>query len=130
MHLALSPTSEAPRQARRELSRLRGEIDGESLAYLRMVVSELVSLGVVNGAAGPIELSISVIDEHLDGTVEAGGVVARALERARVDEDDFLPLRIVDGLVDDWGTDPGYRRVWFQMAVQRLSGSGDDERLL
>jgi anti-sigma regulatory factor (Ser/Thr protein kinase) len=119
MRFSLLPTPQAPGEARRRLGSLVGRIDHESLAYLGMVVSELVAAGVAHGAAEPIELSILLDGDRVRGAVEDDGAGTRAVALARAREDYSLPLRIVDGLVDDWGTDEGGTRIWFDMVVQR-----------
>ena len=112
------PTVQAPSQARQEIASLADRIDQESLADLTTVVSELVGLSVAHGASKPIEVLLTVNDDELEGTVRDDGPGPRAIARAKERRDDSLVLRIVDGLVEEWGTDASETRIWFRMAVQ------------
>lgn len=120
MRLSLFPTVQAPGEARRGMAPLAERIDEASLSDVRTVVSELVTISVANGASKPIELSLEVFDAKVKGVVDDHGPGARAIVRARQRKDSSLVLRIIDALVDDWGTDPDESRVWFQMGVRPL----------
>jgi anti-sigma regulatory factor (Ser/Thr protein kinase) len=120
MRLRVFPTVEASSQARRDVAPLAALIDQGSLADVRTVVSELVSISVTHGASRPIEIDLNVDDGRLDGLLDDHGVGARTLLRARKLEDDSLALRIVDGLVDDWGVDPIDTGIWFSMPVRPI----------
>jgi anti-sigma regulatory factor (Ser/Thr protein kinase) len=120
MQLRVFPTVEASRQARRDIAPLAALIDQDSLADVKTVVSELVSISVTHGAAQPIEIDLNVDDGRLEGLVDGHGAGARALVRARTREDDSLVLRIIDSLVDEWGSDAGETQIWFRMPVQPI----------
>ena len=113
MHLRVFPTVEAPSQARRELSSLADDIDQHSLADVKTVVSELVALSVANGAREPIEVSLQVEERRLEGRVHDDGTGIRAVGR----QESALLLRILEGLVEDWGADERENRIWFRMTV-------------
>lgn len=121
MRISLFPTVQAPGEARRAVAPLAEQIDEDSLSDVRTVVSELVTISVTSGATRPIELSLEVFDDKVKGVVDDHGPGARALVRARERKDSFLVLRVVDALVEDWGTDRGESRIWFSMAVRLLS---------
>jgi anti-sigma regulatory factor (Ser/Thr protein kinase) len=106
------PTVEAPSQSRREVSALAGQIDQHLLSDLRTVVSELVGMSVANGARKPIEVSLCVKERGVEGTVHDDGTGARAVGR----EESVLVLRILDGLVEEWGADEREKRIWFRMS--------------
>lgn len=112
------PTVQAPNQARREVASLADRIDRESLADVTTVVSELVGLSVAYGASKPIEILLTLRGDELEGTLRDDGPGPRAIARAQKRRDDSLVLRIVDGLVEAWGTDPSETRIWFRMAVR------------
>ena len=114
------PTVQAPSQARQEVASLADRIDRDSLADVTTVVSELVGLSVAYGASKPIEVLLTVNDNELEGTVRDGGPGPRAITRAKRHRDDSLVLRILDGLVKEWGTDASETRIWFRMAVQLI----------
>jgi anti-sigma regulatory factor (Ser/Thr protein kinase) len=120
MRLRVFPTVEAPRQARRQVAALAGELDESSASDVKTVVSELVTISVAQGARSPIEVSLLLDDGRLDGALHDDGPGPRALLRARNRRDDSLVLRIVDGLVDEWGASDRDHRIWFRMSVRRL----------
>jgi anti-sigma regulatory factor (Ser/Thr protein kinase) len=120
MRLRVFPTVEAPRQVRREVASLATRIDERSLSDLKTVVSELVTMSVLHGATRPLELSLDVDDGRLEGALWDDGPGARAIARARSGQDDSFVLRIIDGLVEDWGTSDRESRIWFRMNVQPI----------
>ena len=116
--ICLFPTVEAPSQARRRLSALAEELDDDSLSALRAVITELVSISVSHGASKPIGLRLELIDDHIEGIVEDHGPGTRAIVRAKERRDNPLVLSIIDGLVEEWGTDSDQTRVWFRMPLR------------
>jgi anti-sigma regulatory factor (Ser/Thr protein kinase) len=120
MRLRVFPTVEAPRQVRRQVAALAGDIDERSVSDAKTVVSELVTMSVAQGARHPIEISLELDDGRLEGALCDDGPGARAVARARKRRDDSLAVRIVDGLVEDWGADDRDSRIWFRMNVQRV----------
>lgn len=121
MRFRLFPTAQAPSEARTAVAPLAERIDADSLADLKTVVSELVTISVSHGASRPIEVCVDVDDGHLEGVVCDHGPGARAIVRARELRDTSLVLRVVNGLVEEWGTDDRQTRVWFRMNVIPLS---------
>ena len=117
MRLRLFPTLEAPSEARRRIAPLAAQLDEESFSALRTVVSELVTISVAQGARKPIYLSLTLYEGAIEGIVYDEGPGARAIARARHLRDDSLVLRVVESLVDDWGTNPAQTRIWFRLAV-------------
>src|SRR5215213_2767924 len=115
MRLRLFPTLEAPSEARRGLASLVGMLDETDLSDLRTVVSELITISVAHGATKPIDLSLTIADGAVEGTVDDAGPGPRAIVRARERRDDSLVLRIIESLVDDWGTDQRQTRIWFRL---------------
>lgn len=81
---------------------LADQVDAESLADLRTVISELVSISVSHGATAPIDLRIELIGDEIEGVVDDHGPGTRAIRRARDRSDDTLVLRIIDGMADEW----------------------------
>lgn len=117
MHLCLYPTVQAPSEARQRLSPLAERLDGESYSDLKTVISELVAISVAHGATEPIDLTVTLVDKQIEGVVFDHGPGTRAIIRAREGMDNSLVLRIIDSLVEEWGTNPGKTRIWFRMAV-------------
>jgi anti-sigma regulatory factor (Ser/Thr protein kinase) len=117
MRLRLFPTLQAPSEARRGLAPLADRLDDTCFHDLRTVVSELVTISVAHGATRPIDMSLTLSEGTIEGIVYDQGPGTRAIARARDKRDDTLVLRIIDSLVDDWGTNPRQTRVWFRMAT-------------
>ena len=118
MRLRLFPTLHAPSEARRALGALAEHLDEESLADVRSVVSELIAISVAHGATKPIYVSLTLSEGSMEGIVYDEGPGTRAIARARERRDDSLVLRIVEPLVEDWGTNPHRTRVWFRLGVR------------
>jgi anti-sigma regulatory factor (Ser/Thr protein kinase) len=114
MRLQVFPTVEAPSQARRELSSLASRIDPRTLSDVTTVISELVGMSVANGARKPIEVSLRLGDSGLEGAVYDDGTGVRAIAR----RESALVLRILEGLVEEWGANDSERRIWFRMNLQ------------
>jgi anti-sigma regulatory factor (Ser/Thr protein kinase) len=121
MRMRLFPTVEAPSEARHNLDPLAGRLDDGLLTDLRAVVSELVAISVANGASKPIDLSLDFAGDSIEGTVVDDGAGARAIVRASQLRDDSLVLRIVEGLVDEWGATPHETGLWFRLGRPRSS---------
>lgn len=111
--LRLFPTVEAPSQARRQLASLANQIDQHTLSDIRAVVSELVAMSVANGARKQIEVSLHVEERRLQATVHDDGTAIRAIARP----ESALALRIIEGLVEEWGADEREKQIWFRMKV-------------
>lgn len=120
MRLRVFPTVEAPRQARRKVSALSSDIDERSASDVKTVVSELVTMSVAQGARRPIEICLELDDGRLEGALCDDGPGARAFVKAKNRRDDSLAVRIVDGLVEEWGASDRDRRIWFRMNVERV----------
>jgi anti-sigma regulatory factor (Ser/Thr protein kinase) len=118
MRLRLFPTLDAPSEARRGLAPLAEQLDADSFADLRTVVSELVTISVSHGAKKPIDLTVTLSEGLIEGTVYDDGPGPRAIVRAQELRDNSLVLRIIEALVDDWGTNPRQTRVWFRLEVE------------
>jgi len=120
MRFRLFPTAQAPSQARSAVAPLAECIGRDSLADVKVVVSELVTISVSHGASRPIEVSMILDDGELEGMVCDHGPGARAMVRAQERRDNSIVLRVVNGLVEDWGTNDTQTGIWFRMAVDRL----------
>ncbi len=118
MRLCLFPTVRAPSEARRRLRPLAQRMDPVAFTDLMTVVSELVTISVAHGATELIDLSLTMVDGKVEGVVFDNGPGTRAISRAREESDSSLVLRIVDSLVDEWGTNPGKTRIWFRMRIR------------
>lgn len=120
MRLRVIPSVEAPSQARRGLGSLAARLDQGSLMAVRTVISELVGMSVANGAGEPIEVALRLDDGLLEGLLCDDGAGARAISRR---DSSSLVLRIVENLVEEWGTtSEGQKGIWFRMQVRRADG--------
>jgi hypothetical protein len=89
-------------------------VDEETLSDVTAVISELVGMSVANGARKPIEVSLRLDDRGLRGAVEDDGTGVRAISR----QESTLVLRILEGLVEEWGANNSERRIWFRMSMR------------
>jgi anti-sigma regulatory factor (Ser/Thr protein kinase) len=117
MRVCVFPTAEAPSEARRALAGLAQRIHRDSLADIQAVIGELITVSVAHGATRPIDMKLTIAEGQVEGIVFDHGPGTRAIIRARERRDSSLVLRIIDGLVDDWGTNSSQTWVWFRMAV-------------
>ncbi len=68
-------------------------------------------MSVANGARKPIEVSLCVEKQRIEGTVHDDGTAARAVGR----KESALALRLLDGLVEEWKADEREKQIWFRM---------------
>jgi anti-sigma regulatory factor (Ser/Thr protein kinase) len=116
----LSGDAEAASRARRELSRLRTDLDPPLLESARLLITELVTNSVRHAQAPTIHLEIAVSPSEICVEVANPGGGFEARPSGPEDSDTSWGLFLVDRLSDDWGVsqDNGsdYQRVWFQLA--------------
>jgi two-component sensor histidine kinase len=109
--------ADAPAQARRiVISELSGRVTRRTLEKLQLLVSELVTNGVVHGRArrgDSITLDLRVNSTLRCAVVDPGSGFAR---RAARDRDGGCGLRLVERLADRWGVQRTRQgtRVWFE----------------
>jgi two-component sensor histidine kinase len=114
----IEPRPEGPGQARRIIAEeLSAMLPPDELDDLKLMVSELVTNGIVHGREGATETPVM-----LDLCVN-GGVLCRVLDRgpgfaARIGqgESDGWSLRLIEALADRWGMQcsPRLTEVWFE----------------
>lgn len=99
---------------------LRTRVGGDRLNDVRLLVSELVTNGVVHGRGvdGDEELTLNIAANgilRVDVVDRGGGFIPGAPRREPVGG---WGLTLVEGLADRWGVmRDGETRVWFEMAV-------------
>lgn len=93
---------------------MASQVDERSLSDIRTVVSELVGMSVSNGARRPIEVSLRIEKRCAEGAVRDDGAGIRAVGRG----ESALVLRILEGLVEEWGANEREKRIWFRMKVR------------
>ena len=116
----LPKSSSAAVQARRAVDRLTEEVDRDTLADARLLVSELVTNAVEHvDADGEIELRVALRDHVLRVEVLDPGPGFRPRARRADDrKDSGWGLHFVARIADRWAADvDGRARVWFELAV-------------
>jgi len=117
--LELGGGAMAAGRARRELSRLRADLDPPLLESVRLLVTELVTNSVRHAGAGSVELAVLVGRERVRVEIANPG----SPFEPDVRDGDSAPdagwgLFLVDRLSDSWGVvdgDAGSQRVWFEV---------------
>ena len=109
----LSPDEQAPAAARRALDGFAGVIEPRLLPNLRLIVSELVTNGVLHGK-GDVRLKLVLSDAslHVEVVDDGHGLTEPELNP---DRDGGWGLVIVDKLADRWGVFAGSTHVWAQI---------------
>ena len=117
--LSIGGGAQAAGKARREISRLRSDLDPPLLESVRLLVTELVTNSVRHADAGTVELAVLVGAERV--RVEIANPGSRFEPVLRDDNpasDDGWGLFLVDRISDSWGVleeDQGNQRVWFEI---------------
>ena len=124
VRLRLSGGADAAAQARRALSRLRGDIDPPLLETLRLLVTELVTNSVRHTECDSVTLTIAVGKEAVLTEVvdegprfDAQTLVETEKRMNGQDPNHGWGLFLVERLARDWGVkeERGSKRVWFEL---------------
>jgi anti-sigma regulatory factor (Ser/Thr protein kinase) len=119
LRVELAGDAEAASRARRELSRLRSDLDPPLLESARLLITELVTNSVRHAKASTIGVAVAVTATEMCVEVSNPGGGFEARPSGPEDSDTSWGLFLVDRLSDDWGVsqDHGsdYQRVWFQL---------------
>jgi anti-sigma regulatory factor (Ser/Thr protein kinase) len=119
LRVELTGDADVAGRARRQLSRLRTDLDPPMLESARLLITELVTNSVRHAQAPTIELSVAVTEQEMCVEVGNPGGGFEARPSGPEDSDTSWGLFLVDRLSDDWGVsqDNGsqYQRVWFQL---------------
>jgi anti-sigma regulatory factor (Ser/Thr protein kinase) len=116
--LELSGGAMAAVRARRELSRLRSDLDPPLLESVRLLVTELLTNSVRHAGADAMELAVKVGSERVRVEIANAGSRFEAVQRdGDIDSDVGWGLFLVDRLSDAWGVveESGRQRVWFEV---------------
>jgi anti-sigma regulatory factor (Ser/Thr protein kinase) len=110
----------APAQARTLANGLAADLHRETLADLRIVISELVANAVKYGPGSPIhvELDVRARDDVRGEVVDRGDTGAAATAPRIVERPGAhggYGLRLVDHLTARWGVYHGSTHVWFEL---------------
>ena len=116
MRLPGGPTAAA--QARRELRRLRADIDPPLMETLRLLVTELVANSVRHASAETLTLRVAVGRSKVitEVTDDGPGFDPRKTGTPRPDSTGW-GLFLVERLAERWGVaqEDGATRVWFEL---------------
>jgi two-component sensor histidine kinase len=114
--LRLSGGSDAPARARRELTRLRADLDPPLAETLRLLVTELVSNAVRHAAAEDVSLKVLVARKAVFTEVTDNGP-GFDLHQADASRANHWGLFLVRRLADRWGIvrDGKATKVWFEL---------------
>ena len=106
-------------RARREISRLRSDLDPPLLESVRLLVTELVTNSVRHAGAGTVELAVMVGAERVRVEIANPGSSFEPVPRAEDPAlNDGWGLFLVDRLSDAWGVveeETGSQHVWFEV---------------
>jgi anti-sigma regulatory factor (Ser/Thr protein kinase) len=117
--LSIGGGAHAAGKARREISRLRSDLDPPLLESVRLLVTELVTNSVRHAHAGTVELAVLVGTERVRVEIANPGSHFQPVLRAGDPTSaDGWGLFLVDRISDSWGVvdeDEGMQRVWFEL---------------
>jgi hypothetical protein len=108
--VALAPDPRSGQTARQSLNDLGGSLPPETMAKLRLLVTELVVAALAPAENRELRLSVRVAGETIRAEIAPGAegeeLVAPALPRR-------WSLFLVNRIADRWGGDDGH--VWFEL---------------
>lgn len=117
--LSIDGGAHAAGKARREIARLRADLDPPLLESVRLLVTELVTNSVRHAGADSVELAVLVGSDRVRvEIVNAGSAFEPVLREEDPSTDDGWGLFLVDRISDSWGVveeDAGRQRVWFEL---------------
>ena len=117
--LSIGGGAHAAGKARREISRLRSDLDPPLLESVRLLVTELVTNSVRHANAGSVELAVLVGAERVRVEIaNPGSPFEPVLRQDDASSADGWGLFLVDRISDSWGVvdeDAGTQRVWFEI---------------
>ena len=116
MDLHLPSRPDSPMTARHSLVQLESELPPETMARLRLLVTELVANSVRHARGTPISVSVTLDAERVRTEVSDGGAGFHPPEA------DHNPLKsagwglfLVRKIASRWGSDPATGTVWFEL---------------
>jgi anti-sigma regulatory factor (Ser/Thr protein kinase) len=114
LHLPSRPDS--PMTARHSLVELESELAPETMAKLRLLVTELVANSVRHARGTPVDVTVSVTDElvHTDVSDGGPGFDPRDLDPSPMKTSGW-GLFLVGKIAERWGADQETGTVWFEL---------------
>ena len=116
----LPKTGDAPALARDVVQALEGPVPSELVDDAALLVSELVSNGVMYGGDGPMLLHVEAGADRVRGEIVDQGPgfepQTRANRKMALGDEGGWGLHLVEALADDWGVHEGSTRVWFEIS--------------
>ena len=103
--------------ARHQLVELESDLAPETMAKLRLLVTELVANSVRHARGTPIDVTVTVEDAYVRGEVSDGGEGFDP--QAYADEEALKAkgwgLFLVRKMASSWGAEPSTGTVWFEV---------------
>jgi anti-sigma regulatory factor (Ser/Thr protein kinase) len=118
MSLSLDGGLDAAAQARKALSRLRGDLDPPLVETMRLLVTELIANSVKHAKTSPVALNVVVGRGAVLVEVRDEGPGFEPADRTEAqDKASGWGLFLVDRLADRWGVarEQTATRVWFEL---------------
>jgi anti-sigma regulatory factor (Ser/Thr protein kinase) len=120
LHMRMRSGPQAAGEGRHALDRLEGSLDGDQLAELRLLVTELLTNSVRHGAGpeGWITLDVEIYANAVRVVVtdRGPGFQPEPTPRPHLDRPGGWGLCLVDRLADRWGVNsPEPTEVWFEL---------------
>ena len=117
LDVGITRDARAPRRAREAIRELEGQLDGDLIADLTLLASELVTNSVKYGDEGDLRLQIAT--EHprklrVEVVDQGSGFLPRPRDRG-ITEAGGWGLHLVETLADRWGVHEGSTHVWFEI---------------
>jgi signal transduction histidine kinase len=114
LHLPSRPDS--PMTARHKLVDLERSLPPETMAKLRLLVTELVANSVRHAGGTPVEVTVTVSDDHVRAEVSdgGGGFTPPRAGRSRPRTSGW-GLFLVRKIATRWGSEPRTGTVWFEL---------------
>jgi signal transduction histidine kinase len=114
LHLPSRPDS--PMTARHKLVDLERSLPPETMAKLRLLVTELVANSVRHAGGTPVEVTVTVGDDHVRAEVSdgGGGFTPPRGGRSRPRTSGW-GLFLVRKIATRWGSEPRTGTVWFEL---------------
>jgi signal transduction histidine kinase len=117
--LDIARDDRAPREARRALEELAGDIDPDLLDNARLLVTELVSNSVRHGDGDQVKvvLDVAARDRLRCEVVDDGSGFLPLARPVGSREDGGWGLYLVETLSENWGVREGSTHVWFELTA-------------
>ena len=110
----------AASRARRHLTEAFGELHGDAVDTLLLLVSELVTNAIEHGS-GPLHMMLDSVDGRVRMEIQDGSLAVPRQRDANLLAEGGRGQMIVEALADSWGVREasGGKSVWFELDTRR-----------